>query len=562
MSSVVTALSAIVRRVFRGRAFAGLLERCGIEPRRYRVLVDLFHTLGARQEVAGMDYGAMHAMMIVWFILSSLISFVMFAAGSTPGMYLVVFLAITVFQVSIVLVAEVSESLVNPVAGLILAHQPVNGATWSGAKLTHLIVVVVYIVTGINGVPALVGVLLPHTDRFVRLVYPPAHFLLALGAGLVVALLCCSLFGWLVRFVPVRRLKAAAALMQTVPMLCIFGFSYLREFGAELLRRADSIVLPAAWIAAGETMPGGFPALLGAAGVAVATGAAVFGLRALSVDHLIRVSGLMQSPTGMRRRRRRRLQVGQGIARVAGGQAGRAGYEYLRCMLLRDWQFRRNMAMLAAPLIIWFILLLVVGREVSPFDAGLAAAYFLPHLFGMTVVFTCRLLPYGNDYKGIWSFGVVPDSSFRPFARGIHASLWLMLIVLPNIFWLLVLAWSWGVTDAVFFIAHSTAVASLYLGLGLRLVNGVPFGKQTPSAAGSPTTGLLLLYPVVLAVAIGIQYLLFRSAAAVIVSTVVVGLGTYFLTRAELVRFASRMRSSLSRAASGSMFRHVYEEAE
>ena len=549
--------------MFRGRAFAGLLQRCGIEPRRYWVLVDLFNTLGARLEVAGMDYGAMHAGMIVWFVLSSLISFVMFAAGSTPGIYLVVFLAITVFQVSIVLVAEVSESLVNPVAGLILAHQPVNGATWSGAKLTHLIVVVVYIVTGINGVPALVGVLLPHTDRFVRLVYPPAHFLLALGAGLVVALLCCSLFGWLVRFVPVRRLKAAAALMQTVPILCMYGYFFLPELAAQLVRRAGSIALPAGWLAAGEAVPGGFLALLGATGAAVAIGAVVFGLRALSADHLIRVSGLMQSPTGMRRRRRRRLQVGQGIARVAGGQAGRAGYEYLRCMLVRDWQFRRNMAMLAAPLIIWFILLLVVGREVSPFDAGFAAAYFLPHLFGMTVVFTCRLLPYGNDYKGIWSFGVVPDSSFRPFVRGIHAALWLMLIVLPNIFWLLVLAWSWGVTDAVFFIAHSTAVASLYLGLGLRLVNGVPFGKQTPSAAGSPTTGLwLLLYPVVLAVAIGIQYLLFRSVAAVVISTVVVGVGTYFLTRAGLVRFASRMRSSLSPAASGSMFRHVYEEAE
>ena len=559
----MTALRAIIRRVFRGRAFTALLQRCGIEPRRYWLLVNLFHTLGARQEVAGMDYGAMHAGMIVWFVLSSGLSFLMFAAGSTPGIYLVVFLAITVFQVSIVLVAEVSENLVNPVAGLILAHQPVNGATWSGAKLTHLIVAVVYLVAGINGVPALVGVLLPHTDRFVRLAYPPAHFLLALGAGLVVALLCCSLFGWLVRFVPVRRLKAAAALMQTVPILCILGFSYLREYGAELLRRADSIVLPAAWSAAADAVPGGFPALLGAAGVAVATGATVFGLRALSVDHLIRVSGLMQSPTGTRRRRRRRLQVGPWIARVAGGQAGRAGYEYLRAMIVRDWQFRRNVAMKAAPLLIWLILLLVVRREVSPFDAGFAAAYFLPHLFGMTAVITCRFLSYGNDYKGIWSFGVVPDSSFRPFVRGIHASLWLMLIVLPNIFWLLVLAWSWGVTDAVFFIAHSTAVASLYLGLGLRLVNGVPFGKQTPSPAADFTMGLWRwLYAVVLAVAIGIQYLLFRSVAAVVVSTVVVGVGTYFLTRAGIVRVASRMRSSLSRAASGSMFRYVYEEAE
>ena len=177
----MTALRAIIRRVFRGRAFTALLQRCGIEPRRYWLLVNLFHTLGARQEVAGMDYGAMHAGMIVWFVMSSLVCFLMFAAGSTPGIYLVVFLAITVFQVSIVLVAEVSENLVNPVAGLILAHQPVNGATWSGAKLTHLIVAVVYLVAGINCVPALVGVLLPHTDRFVRLAYPPAHFLLALA---------------------------------------------------------------------------------------------------------------------------------------------------------------------------------------------------------------------------------------------------------------------------------------------------------------------------------------------------------------------------------------------
>ena len=558
----MTALRAIIRRVFRGPAFAGLLERCGITPRQYWVLVDLFDTLGARQEVAGMETGALRAATIVWVILSSAISLLMLAAGSTPGMYLTVFLVITVFQLSVILVAEVSESLVNPVAGLILAHQPVNGATWTAATLTHLIIVVVYMVAGINGVPALVGVLLPHTDRIHRVTYLPMHFLVALGVGLVVALLCCSLFGWLVRFVPVRRLKAAAATVQVFPLMFLFGFPYLHEVAAEIVTWADSTTLPAEWVATVEAVPGGFPALLGAAGVAVATVAAVFGLRALSADHLIRVSGLMQSPIRMQRRRRRRFQLGQWIARVAGGQAGRAGYEFLRCMLVRDWQFRRNMAIQAAPLVIWFIVLLVVGREVSPFDPGFAAAYFLPHLFGVTIIITCRFLPYGNYFKGIWSFGVVPDSSFHPFARGIYAALWFMLVVARHVCWLFVLAWSWGVTDAFFFIAHSTVAASLYLGLGLRLVHGIPFGKQTPSAAGGRTVDLLLIYPVILGMAIGIQYVLFRSVAAVVVSTVVVGVGTYYLTRPALARFASRMRSNLSPAAPGSMFRHVYEEAE
>ena len=39
---------------------------------------------------------------------------------------------------------EIAEGLVNPVEGLILAHQPVNGHTWLAAKLTHLIRIVVY----------------------------------------------------------------------------------------------------------------------------------------------------------------------------------------------------------------------------------------------------------------------------------------------------------------------------------------------------------------------------------------------------------------------------------
>ena len=557
----MTALRAAFRRFFRGRAFTRLLEACGIHPRRYWILVDLFETLGARQELAGMGVSdSMRAVAVVWFILSSFISLVMVAMGSAPANYLLLFCTLTIFQLSLILVAEVAESLVNPVDGLVLAHQPVNGATWSGAKLTHLVRVVVYGVTGMNVVPALAGVLLPHTGDYSRLLYPPAHFAIALTVGLIAGLLCCSVFGWLVRLVPVRRLKAAAAVLQAVPMLFFFGLQFLREPAAGLQSWAASLELPAGWRAAGETIPGGFPVLAGTAAAAVATLAVVFGLRALSRDHLIRASNLMQSGMRTRQPRRRRLPLARWVGRLAGGQAARAGYEYLRALVVRDWQFRRSIAMQAPGPIVFLIVMLVAGRELSPFGPGFAWAHFLPHLMGLVVLTVCMFLAYGNDYKGAWSFATVPDAAFRAFARGVCAGLWLVLVLLPHVFWLLVLAWSWGVADATVFIGYSAAVGSLHLGVGLRLITGVPFGRQTAPIRNAMTMGMFMAYALTLAVAIGIQYVLFRSVAAVIVATAVVGAGAWLVTRITLGGFATRMRTNLHPETPGSLFRFAYTE--
>ena len=398
------ALRAFIRRLFRGPRFSRLLERCGIEPRRYWILVDLFETLGARQELAGLgDSSSLRAVTVIWFILSSIISLVMVASGAAPGSYLGVFLALTVFQLGVVLVAEVAESLVNPVDGLILAHQPVNGATWAGAKLTHLVRIVVYVVAGVNGAPALAGVLLSHPDRYPAPIYPPAHFAIALAVGLLVALFCCSLFGWLVRFVPIRRLKAAAAIVQALPMLFFVGFRYLDELGAAIAARAAAIELPAGWITAASAVPGGPPAVLGAGATAATAIVGLLGLRALSRDHLIRASTLMGSGSGRRRPKRRQSRVGAWVGRIAGGQAGRAGYEYLRSLMARDWQFRRSLAVNAPAPVIFFIVMLVGGREPSPFGSGFAPTHFLPHLLGMLILLACLFLAYGNDYKGVWS---------------------------------------------------------------------------------------------------------------------------------------------------------------
>ena len=555
-------LGSIARRCFRGRAFTRLLESCGIEPRRYWLLVDLFQTLGNRGEVAQMgnqDY-SLRFLVIFWFFLASLMSLVMAFTGTDPEWYLLVFLGLTVFNLIIILIPEAAENLVNPVEGLILAHQPVNGATWSGAKLTHLIKAVVYVVAGVNGVPALVGLFLPHGDGIGWLVYPLAHLLIALGVGMVAALLCCSLFGWLIRFIPVRRLKAAAGMVQVVPMLFIFGFQVLTRLWRELVDWAGSVELPQGWLAAADSVPGGFPALLGVAGGAVGLVVIFQGLRALSADHLIRVSGLMHSGRRMRRLKQRESQVGPWVARFAGGQAGRAGFEYLRCMMLRDWQFLRNVVMIIPMVIFPFIFLLVAGWKISPFDSGFALMHFLPHLLGLAIILTCQFLAYGNDFKGIAWFFIAPDSSFRPFAAGIHAALWLLLAAVPNLLSLPVLAWFWGVQEAVLFIVFSTAAASLYLGVGLRLIDGVPFGKQAPPTRSAVGLGLMLIFFMAAGIAVGIQHLLFRSAAAVVLVTLVVGVGARFLTRAVLDDFAARIRLQLKLAASGSLL--LYKEVE
>ncbi len=555
-------LGSIARRWLRGRAFTRLLEGCGIQPRSYWLLVDLFRTLGNRGEVAqvgNQDY-SLRVLVTFWFFLAGLMSLVMAFTGTDPWWYLLVFVGITFLNLIVVLIPVVAENLVNPVEGLILAQQPVNGATWSAAKLTHLVKAVVYVVAGVNTVPALVGLSLPHGEGSRWLFYPLEHLLIALGVGTVVGLLCCSLFGWLIRFVPVRRLKAAAGLMQVVPMLLLFGFQMLIRLWQDFVDWAGSVELFQGWPAAADALPDGFPVLLGAAGTAVGLVVVLQGLRALSVDHLIRVSGLMHSGRGIRKLKRKGSAVGPWVARVAVGQAGRAGFEYLRCLMLRDWQFRREAATRLAFPILFLCVVLARAGLASPFGPGFAFTHLLPHVLGLAILMTCRFLAYGNDFKAIAWFFSAPESSFRPFAGGIHAALWHWLAVVPNLLALPVLAWFWPMRDALLFVAFSMAVASLYLGVGVRLIEGVPFGKQALPTRGAADLVLMLAFFLVVGVAVGVQYFLFRSVAAVAVVTLIAGAGARFLTRAVLDDFAARIRLQLQQAASGSVL--LYREVE
>lgn len=60
-----------------------------------------------------------------------------------------------------------------------------------------------------------------------------------------------------------------------------------------------------------------------------------------------------------------------------------------------------------------------------------------------------------------------------------------------------------------------------------------------------------------MAVAVGIQYVLFRWVAAVVGVTIAVAVGAGLLTSITLEDFATRMRESLKPDAPRSLFRHT-----
>jgi hypothetical protein len=68
-------------------------------------------------------------------------------------------------------------------------------------------------------------------------------------------------------------------------------------------------------------------------------------------------------------------------------------------MMLRDWQFRRQVI----PLVIVMLAnapLLVRGWRTDPLTGRFSSMHFLPHVLGVLLFVICQLLKYSNDYKG------------------------------------------------------------------------------------------------------------------------------------------------------------------
>jgi len=112
----------------------------------------------------------------------------------------------------------------------------------------------------------------------------------------------------------------------------------------------------------------------------------------------------------------------------------------------------------------------------------------------------------------------------------------------------------------VLFVTYSLAAASVYLALELKLVDGVPFARRVDAARGAVMLPVLLIGGIVVAIAVGLQYLLvFRSPAIVGMTVIALAVAAYFLTRHALGTFAVAMRYHLGllAAESGSLYKEV-----
>jgi hypothetical protein len=521
-----------VQRYLRGPAVSRVLRRFGIDPHRYWLLIDLFDEITDRREMLGhlgRDGVGLKMIAGIYGLFTAALAGIQVLLAVPVGTYFATFLGITALMLLMVLLSETSNSLVNPVEGLVLAHQPINGATYTAAKLTHLLRVLAYIVPSLNLLPALAGFLLPGA----RWTYPLIHFFSACVLGVVIALFCCAFFGNLIRFVPPARLKTVGQIAEAAPLLFLLLAGNLSRVLKTLhVSRALSGHPAALW------------SLATACGAIVVL-SVVFGIRALSGDYLVRVSAIVHGASHAPARRTRRTPLAAAIARLAGGQSARAGFEYVRRMMVRDWQFRRQLIPMI-PTALMGLLAIFGGVRTSPFSGTFTPVHFLPHALGALLFVACTALAHGSDYKGAWIFLTVPGSTFRGFAHGVHALLWTAVILIPNLIVLVFLAWTWGLSDALLFIAFSLAIASVYLALELRLVEGVPFGKPVETSRGMVLLPLMMAGGLVIAIVVALQhFLLFHSRPLVLAVTLLAAAAAYFLTRTSLHTFEVSIRYHL-----------------
>ena len=508
-----------------------MLGRFGVNPRHYWLLMDLFRQVSERREILGQlgqDTGALKAVGLLYFGLSALMAVFLVVTQMDPLLYMAIFVGYSGFVMFTVMLAETGNSLVNPAEGLVLAHQPVTGATYTAAKLSHLLRIVLYLTLGLNLAPALIALQLNKASW----VYPLLHLAGAFAVGLTDALLCCAFYGWLLRFVPATRAKAAAQYADAAPWVLIIGMQNVRLL---LPKQLPKLPLP--------RDPNALLALK--IGIVLAVVAViVFGLRSLSADYLVKVASIAHGGSSRKASVRQSL-LGKMVTRWFGGPPGLAGFEYTRRMMVRDWQFRKMMLGLLPTLVMSVAFLWRDWRK-SPFQGDFTGVHLVPHAMGFLLFMICVALPYGGGFKCNWTFLIAPSTVFNRFVRGMWAQLWFRLVLIPHLFLLALWSWTWGLWQSALFVAFSVALSTLYLGLVLRLVDGIPFGKQGDSKRGAQLLPLMMAGGLGIAAAVALQhFVLFRWPVAVLVATPFVGFVAWGLTKSSLAAVADAIRFSL-----------------
>jgi hypothetical protein len=536
---------------------SSLLTSQGVHPRRFWILIDLFRTLSTRQELSnwgrmGLDlwFGA-----VLWLLVNAVVSATVLF-GPSAVTYLSLFMFLNAFILLIVLFFETAAVLTNPLEALVLAHQPINGATYTFAKLTHLLRILGCFGLAPNIIPALVGLAL----KDVRVFYPINHLVATGVVSISIAILWISFFGLVIRVVPASNLKTVVRRILLIPAVALMGLRFIqivsftnrnpsgiaRVIGPLIASIVPALEWPAQFFLIGHPFTRPSHPIVALSIAAVLAGLLLIAARSLSADYLIRVhemvlGGLPKTTLP------RRTPIGDLVAFICGTPSGRAGFEYVRRMLVRDWQFMRRIVRMLPLMAGGFVVLL---NGASPFGAGFSPAHLAPHLMGMSFVILSFALPYGTEYKGGWIFLLVRWRSFEPFARGLYFSLWFPFVLLPHaiaFFWHSI---TWGPLESASFVVFSLAVASLYLGIDLRRVDGMPFGKPHHERGGMEIMEAMFLLigrAAIAAAAIAVQwFFLFRSPLIILLTTAALAATAFAIIRVSLNNLATAIRHQLS----------------
>lgn len=520
------------------------LRRIGVDLNRFWLLVWLFRQLSERREALGQlgrNRASLKLFSGIYAFLTLVLTFGLAAGAPSLPVYFASSLFLGGMLLASLLVGECNSSLINVEEGSMLAHQPIDGRTYTAAKLAHIGRLLLWFVPALNGFFA-IGAAFVHGGSWY---YVPLHFALAWTLAVVLTLGACGVFGLLLRFVEPSRLKRAGQIVEILPM----GIWALNNSMPGFVR------VIAAYVIRLQIDP--YWAL--AAGLAITTTLVTLGLKSLSRDYLLRVSAISQGSSA-RRRKPMRSRIGAVVSTLLGGQPARAAYEFSSKMIRRDTQFRRVVFSLIPST---FMLVAAVGRSFkhSPFAPGFSAVHFAPHLCGLYLLTVTTSIAQGTEYKAAWLFQTVPPPLFRAYARGVHAAIWTAFALVPSLIALAAGLAAWPTLDAVLFAAFTLGVASFYLSILLNFIQAIPFTRKPAAGRQYMVIPIMFVGGIVVGVIVALQYfLLFRSTTAVAVGAGVFVATSVAISHFSLANFAGTMRHELATASGDGT--ELYREVE
>ena len=215
------------------------------------------------------------------------------------------------------------------------------------------------------------------------------------------------------------------------------------------------------------------------------------------------------------------------VRKITRAPSGYGAFSFLSKMLRRDWNFRQQAYPYIAMGLLAISVVVIIGVRNSPFgEAGVPIVSFspihmLPHCLGLILAIACVLISFTSEPQGASIFITLPLKSLRPFVKGVYISLWLYIVGLPHLFLLGLCMWFWGAFHGMLFIAFSTSLVSLYLGLACFFIEGFayanPFKPSKVAAMNIP----IIIFMMMAAMFVVLQWFLFRNPMVVLGATAV-----------------------------------------